>query len=464
MRAGLSGVLWGGGSGAWWRSRRYSSTLADGTVVNPTWIFDGLNWRFAKASSPTGPVSEVPFNGLLESSTRASNKTRFDSAGNLVTLGVNEFDRTYDPATLQPLGLEGEEQRTNSLLNSEVLTVQPTNGDNSSSTQYRCRGGSVALSTVPRHIEKFGAGRVFMFTEDTTTDSHALQSPRAPAAAADGEARAESVFVCAGTATRVAVTFKQSFLSSNDTNIKVDLSTGSILSASSSFSNVVCRNVGDGFYRITYTRTLNISSAFRSVTVQTMNGSDQTVDFAGTERTFYYTLPQVEITTGVASSPIPTAGTTVTRAQDEPFTTDMSWFNTAEGTFITMGLSGDGVVFGLGTTAAPRGQLSDSTSSRSFFVDGASTSLTASSTGTFARGQNNKRAAAYNASGLITALNGSVIATASGNIGIPYSPARLSVGRRYASAPVFYQNQPVALILYYPKRLTDAEIQRLTTL
>lgn len=107
-----------------WYQQGYAATATDGSTVYPTWIFDGLNQRFAKSASPNGNVSQVTFSGLLENFTRASSATYFDASGTLQTAGTNEPRFTYDPATLQPLGLLVEESRTNFLLNSGTPATQ----------------------------------------------------------------------------------------------------------------------------------------------------------------------------------------------------------------------------------------------------------------------------------------------------------------------------------------------------
>lgn len=112
-----------GGDIPWWRST-YAAIATDGSTVYPTWLFDGLNQRYAKASSPTGSVSQVAFSGLLEGFARASDATYFDASGTLRTAATNDPRFTYEPATGQPLGLLVEESRTNFLLNSNTPATQ----------------------------------------------------------------------------------------------------------------------------------------------------------------------------------------------------------------------------------------------------------------------------------------------------------------------------------------------------
>lgn len=258
---------------------------------------------------PDNGLNAPAFDANLLSGTLPSNltATRASSGGRCNPSGVYELVGTdvaridTNPATLAPRGLLMEGPRTNYIRNSENLGT-PGSGDNTSSTAYSVRGGTATQTTDPKQ------GVVFLFTEDTNSNSHALISPRGDSPAST-ETRTNSVSLKAGTASRVAVTFKQSFLDTNDAHVKVDLASGTIIGAVTGPSLLGTYGIADeggGWYRVWYGMSMSNTTGFRSVTVQTMNGSDQTVAFTGTGRTFYYSRPQQE-TGSFPSSYIPTS-------------------------------------------------------------------------------------------------------------------------------------------------------------
>lgn len=87
----------------------------------------GLGLRLPNLVYPGGGFVDIVNNGVLApfvTFTRASTATYFDSAGVMQTAAVNEPRIDYDPATGELRGLLIEEQRTNLLLNSAVLSTQ----------------------------------------------------------------------------------------------------------------------------------------------------------------------------------------------------------------------------------------------------------------------------------------------------------------------------------------------------
>ena len=90
----------GGGSGAPW----YLQGKADG--IDPTFWADFINDRYA-VNGVSRSYSDV------FTHTRSTTGTYFDSAGVMRTAAINEPRLNYNPSTLQPEGLLLEEQRTN---------------------------------------------------------------------------------------------------------------------------------------------------------------------------------------------------------------------------------------------------------------------------------------------------------------------------------------------------------------
>lgn len=343
-----------GGDAPWWRDPKYAANV-NGQTVFPTWLFDGAGQRYAKSSSPTGAVSQVAFTSLLEVFTRASTATYFDASGTLQTAAINQPRFTYNPATLQPLGLLVEEARTNLLLNSETLSTQ-----------------NVTTSATTYTLSFYGTGTVTL----------------------------------SGTSASVTV--------------------------------------GTALNQLTYVVFL-ASAGTLTVTVS------GTVKYAN-----------LEAGSGPTSW-IPTTGTTVTRAQDGCYTTDMSWFNINEGMFIVKSFIGGGAHLGFGNNnEINRGQIIGTTSENGVFaVDNANNFGSAISSTGFVYGTAKTTAMTYGSNYVASFANGVKLAQYT-STWTTWNPSIISPGRRYGIATAIYGNQPVSLIMYYPKRLTDAEIQRLT--
>lgn len=352
----------------WWIGP-YAATATDGSTVYPTWIMDAANQRYAKSSSPTGSVSQVPFAILLDNFTRASTATYFDASGTLRTSAINEPRFTYDPATLQPLGLLVEEARTNLLLNSGTPATQ-----------------TVSLATGTYTLWIVGSG---------------------------------SCTPAAGTA----------------------IGTG-FASATAGTPNT---------FTITTAGTVNFTVSGGLTRFQCENGS-------------------------TATSYIPTTGSTVTRAQDEAFTNDLNWMDADQGTYIVKYRTGTGFIIGWDFNGVTdRGFISDNAvlnEHGTFRLTSAGVTTTQSGVsgviGTrHAIGMPYITTSAASPGTAYQAFvkDGSVLVTSTTFNNVVTKPNRFSVGRRYHnSVSTGYFNSTIEFISYYPKRLTDAEIQRLTTL
>lgn len=174
--------------------------------------------------------------------------------------------------------------------------------------------------------------------------------------------------------------------------------------------------------------------------------------------------PQLESTN--MSSSILTYGNIVTRSQDECYTSDMSFFNGNEGTFIVNSFVLDaGNHLGFGTSSPNiRGNLWQTSSQVGAFYQGSLASSNPASSISSTVGSPIKIGTTYSSlpyQGLWSAGIGRVGLTT--NIGFPWSITRLSMGCRYVPSASNYGNMPIKTVLYYPKRLLASEVQRLTT-
>lgn len=342
---------------AFWLNEKYAATATDGSTVYPTWIMDCTNQRYAKSSSPTGSAQQVLFSSLIENFSRASSATYFDASGTLQTASTNVPRFTYDPTTLQPLGLLIEESRTNYLLNSAAPATQ-----------------TVSLGTGTYILWVVGSG---------------------------------SCTAAAGTA------------------------------------------VGTGFGTANSSTAVIFTLTTAGTVVFTVSGS----------------LTRFQCENGAfATSFISTTVSAATRAADDAFTDALEWYRASEGTFVVEGLvpsAGFLLGFSQGATgSAPRGHIINTSSQVQLFMADSSVARNVNGSNFSALGTNSKISSTFDASYINLAKDG-ILATSSVGLTGPFTITRMAVGRRYGFANSYYSGA-IKSIIYYPKRLTDSELQRLT--
>lgn len=168
-----------------------------------------------------------------------------------------------------------------------------------------------------------------------------------------------------------------------------------------------------------------------------------------------------------ASSLIPTGASTVTRLADECSMTGTnfsSWFNATEGTFLAHARR-------IRTTDLGRiASANDNTTTESidlgadttgeFIVTDGGSALATISPGTVTANTAFKIAGAYKLNDVQAALGGT-LGTADTSVTLP-TVDRLMVGRQAGGSPV-YLNGTVAVLKYWPTRLTNAQLQSFTT-
>jgi len=190
---------------------------------------------------------------------------------------------------------------------------------------------------------------------------------------------------------------------------------------------------------------------------------------------FWVGLPQIELSLAAASltkatSRIPSAGASTTRAQDFPTTSDMSPINPTEGTFFAVFTPSKVVsympIIGLGSGTGNRISLTSSDTgsfgrARMSVISGSSTQVANNTANAeIAPGVTSAVAMAYKANDFAWALNEGTVATdTSGSLpsftdfDLVYGGA--GIGSSFVFDGVFEWG------LYYPKRLTNAELTRI---
>jgi len=382
--------------------------------------------------------------------TRASTATYFNSAGVLTSAGNNEARFDYNPSTLAARGLLIEESRVNSIRNNTMVGavagvigsggVLPTNWS-----------ANIAASGVVREVvgtgTEFGINYVDLRFSGTPTTTGALsvqQEPSNSIAGANGQTWAYSVWVklVAG-----------SFANLNTPQIYIDEYSSAPSYLAGSVSNVGA--LTSTLTRVTATRTnTNASTAF------VVAGYRFFVTAAGTpiDITLRIGLPQMELG-AFATSVIPTTTTALTRSADVASVNTLSpWFNATEGTLFVEAFGA------VGTATYLAANITDGTTEiagiRNFnntarFVAQGTAS---GSAGAISSSTTYKAAFAFASGDQAMSVNGAAVLT--GTTAITGTPTLMRIGSNSAASS--FITAPIRRIAYYPRRLSNAELQAIT--
>ena len=383
--------------------------------------------------------------------TRASTATYFDAQGLMRTAasGVPRID--HDPATGACKGLLVEEQRTNLFTNSE-----------DAGTAWSTKSGC----TVAADAMKSPTGTLTMDTmvESNTLGGHYME--RSITLAANAPVSFSCYVMANGRSTVWLTVYANGY--SDLIQGSFNLSTGSVASVfnggTGSGATASMQNLGAGLWRLTISGTPSTAAVTDcKPRVSLINGS---------------TIYQGDGASGIhiwggqfepgafPTSYIPTTTAAVTRAADVASmsgTNFSSWYRQDEGSFVvggdSFGKNSSNTFFSAddasgvnriqlrfnGVSAISSVVVKDNT------VVGSNTSLV----GSF--NTSGLAAIAYKAADTAIVTNGQA-PTALGNLIVP-TVTQLSIGQ---SPPTLPLNGHIAKVAYYPKRLSNAEMQALT--
>jgi hypothetical protein len=363
--------------------------------------------------------------------------------------GVARFD--HNPTTFESLGLLIEESRTNLLTySSEISNAAWTkNQVVVTENSLTAPDGTVSADTI---------------AEDTTTNFHRVISPTF--SVTSGTAYTFSVYAKKGTNNFVQLFVSTGFDSVNAfANFNIDVGTvGTVGSAATS----TIANVGNGWYRCTMTTTSSATSAVAIINygLVTSSTAARAESYLGTGKTVFVWGGQVEAG-AFATSVIPTTTTALTRAADVATMTGANfsnWYNQTEGTLFNEYINyttATGSLFSTddatvnnriitltsgGTNAAVRVIAGG--------VDQVSANVASVTAGSVAR-----LAFGYKLNDFAASVNGAAVVTyTSGTVPTGQTTAR--IGSNVVSAA--FLNGHLRRITYYPRRLTNSELQALT--
>ena len=380
--------------------------------------------------------------------TRASTATYFNSAGTLTSAAINEPRLDYNPSTLAAQGLLIEEARTNLITSSAVLPA----------------GINVTI-TSDTFVAPDGTTTGDQILDNTTLGEHYTDSSFTPTATTNYTFSAfiknigarSTGFACL----RLAGDFS-AFVIVNLSTFTVS-TTGGAQYVSSSI-----QAINNGWYKISVTG-VSVSTTASVARLQVTDASNLT-PYIGIGEGFAAWGRQLEAG-AFPTSYIPTAGAQATRAADVASVNTLSpWYNASEGT-----LYAEVVYLGqlIGTAAATNViQFSDGTVANridvrvvrdptspqldAFVATASVTQMDSAGFQPGVVGTTYKRALAYATNNAQHCVNGTLDGATDTSITVPTG---INVFTFPFSSCALYARR----ITYYPRRLSNAELQTLTT-
>jgi len=389
--------------------------------------------------------------------TRGSIGTYFDVAGTLQTATTNTPRWDYNPTTHALNGLLIEEQRTNSVTNSGPLTDFAV--DFSTKT--------TAATTAPD-----GTATGVRITEDTSGAEHSIDFT-IPSTVGN-TAYTATVFMKANTRTNMALEFRVAgnWVGGNCVIVANLSGAGSLFTGTGTPTASTIKNVGNGWYQVSLTVTSAASPSGTSQLRIGLANSSTNWSYTGDGASNAYAWgAQLEVG-AFPTSYIPTTAAGVTRSPDIATMPTAAWFNAS-----TSSLAADFMVAQSPNPSALVRDvcaLSDATANNRLMLRGQIASAATAAFGTSVAGATTasgslgaatanavaKVAASWNGTTGVGSLNGA--AAVSYAVGMPAGLTTLTVGNDYSGAAA-YLNGWVRRVRYWPRALSNAELQSVTT-
>jgi hypothetical protein len=390
---------------------------------------------------PTLSLDFLP--GTLDSRitfTRTTTATFVGSNGLIQSAAINAPRFDFNPATLAPLGLLMEEQRVNLSLYSEQF-------DNAAWVKLRASitanattspDGTASADKLIDDGVSIGVG----FINQTITYTNVTHT--------------FSFYAKAGEVTSVTCYIVDTVGVVAASNATINLTNGLVTSGSATVTDA-----GNGWYRIAVSGLpsagLGGARILLPADTATTNG-------------FFIWGAQVEAG-AFATSYIPTVAATVTRAADVAAITGAAfspWFNASEGTIVS-----ETAIYSTAARNSAAYDINDTTGNNRIIYRTITTTSTDQNvirsggaliaslvSGVAVTTSPRKAAVAYRASDFALVVNGST-PTAQLSGAVPVSVTQMQLG--LAVGPSEWINGHLRRITYYPTRLTDAQLQALTT-
>lgn len=383
--------------------------------------------------------------------TRTTTATRTNASGLIESVAIDGPRFDYSPTTLAPLGLLIEEQRTNLILQSESFispwTIASGFGSLTTGLLTESVSGTVTQASF-NQIASFTTGVVYTGYFDVEyIDRQFVQL----------------IFGAAGFGTESFGNF--------------DLVNGVVGTKGTTTTSTSITQIGLNRFRIaiTATATGTTTTAFQFNHVQSANAvRAPSITLTGKQTR----LIRAQLEAGAfPTSYIPTVASQVTRAADVAVMTGTnfsSWYNAAEGSFFAEWIAGKDTsfinVFATGTTTIGESMSVRRGSSGNMAVAITNSGVVQANisliTGEPIAGTTFKTAVGYQVNNFAAALNGVIAGTdASGTV--PLNISTLVMGSGWnsttGSSAAEFLNGTIRRIAYYPRRLSSAELQGITS-
>ena len=403
-------------------------------------IFPTLNLDFANAQSITSKTTY----------TRASTATYYDANGTLQTAAVDAPRFDHDPVTGERLGILLEEQRTNLVTYSE----QFDNVD-------WAKGSSTVTANAVTAPD--GTTTADKLVEVSSTGEHLL---RISCSFGAGEYTA-SIYVKA--AERSGILLRPVHIGANEgatSETTVDLIAGTVSTPAGGGTSSTITDVGGGWYRVSLTLAVTGTLTTTQFGVQLADGGGNSIYTGDGTSGIYIWGAQLEVGS-FPTSYIKTEASQVTRSADDLSITGTNFsdfYNQTEGTFV-MDLDYSGgspappVLFSAGTSFSDTFYISQPSANLGLtLIEGGVSQY--SGAGIAAPSDQFKLAIALKQDDMAFVIDGGTVSTDTSGT-IP-TVTNLTLARASWTAGN-YACTHIKSLTYYPRRLTNAQLQSLTT-
>lgn len=390
--------------------------------------------------------------GDLITFTRASSKWVPNAAGVLTQVAAGVAAIAFDPLALEKLGFSIEEQRTNLFKYSQDFTNSVWNKQGFTLTAnvvVAPDGTTTASLLVPTAVAGI---------------SHNLEQNGITGAGAIGVTNVQSYFVKAAGYSRVAIWWPNTGAGDS-----FDLSTGTRIAGAA--GTII--PLGNGWFRITspYAQPTTAGSSSRLYVLEPgTTGPAAWVGAADGVSGIYVWGAQLEVG-AAATSYIPTTTAQVIRAADSATINNLApWFNPAQGTLYVEAVAPQFLRTDGGSQFVA--SVDDGTASNYISLGrtgvgntraqaraGGVTQADLLNAGNWASASLGRFALAFDSTGSAISLNGGAAVTGPGFVASSMTRLRLGVATVDGSST---WNGHIRAIRYFPRRLTNTELQALT--
>jgi hypothetical protein len=417
-------------------------TLAATAGVDRGWIV-GTSVLLS-ASTVTNTMTGVVVSYTASTQVLVVNVASVVGSGTYATWQVSNlmprFD--YNPSTLAAQGFLVEEARTNLCLQSEDW----------GSATWSKSGSTITANATTAPTGTTVADKL---VEDTSTGTHITTQSISLGGSVDNSAYVISVFAKASERTRFQL-FDNAQASSGITSF--DLSNGTVVSGTGTITAV-----GNGWYRCSVfpLKSTSITSTLTIRLISTGSTTNYTGD--GTSGIFVFGA-QLEVG-AFPTSYIPTTTTALTRAADVASVNTLSpWYNATAGTIFVEAANAQvsASLFSTDDGTASNRIITyfNVANSPAFRVVSGGVDQANFSAGTIAQNATFKLSTAYATNDFAASLNGAAAVTDTSGT-VPSGQTTARIGSNVSSAN--FINGYLRRITYYPRRLSNAELQAITT-